>query len=213
MLLNSIKFIVDNSKEEFPMATGRPRAFNINEALKHALQVFWQKGYEGTSLEDLTKAMNINRSSLYSTFGSKEQLFYKVLDLYYEGPPRLTSEAFNEPSARAVVEKLLNVTADSVTNPSTPHGCLTVRGALACGEEAEPIRQELVSRRKAAEIALRQRLEQARSAGDIPSNSNPAALARYIMAIAQGMSIQAAGGANREELQDVIDSTMEAWPS
>ena len=89
------------------MATGRPRAFDINEALKNALQVFWQKGYEGTSLEDLTKAMNINRSSLYTTFGNKEQLFYKVLDLYYEGPPRLTSAAFNEPSARAVVEKLL----------------------------------------------------------------------------------------------------------
>lgn len=195
------------------MATGRPRAFDINESLKRALQVFWQKGYEGTSLADLTEAMNINRSSLYATFGSKEQLFYKVLDLYYEGPPRLTSSAFNEPSAHDVVERLLNVTADSVTNPSTPPGCLTVRGALACGEEAEPIRQELVTRRKAAETALRHRLEQGKSDGDLPSNSNPAALARYIMTIAEGMSIQAADGATRQELQDVIDSTMEAWPS
>lgn len=193
--------------------TGRPRTFDNTEALKRALQVFWQKGYEGTSLSDLTEAMKINRSSLYATFGSKEQLFHKVLDLYYEGPPKLTSAAFQEPTARAVVEQLLHSTADSVTNPSNPKGCLTIRGAIACGEEAEPIRQELVSRRVASEIALRHRLEQAKAAGDLPAGSNPAALARYIMTIAEGMSIRAADGATRDELQDVIDTTMQAWPS
>ncbi|AIQ11942.1 TetR/AcrR family transcriptional regulator [Paenibacillus durus] len=195
------------------MATGRPRTFDNTEALKSALQVFWEKGYEGASLSDLTEAMKINRSSLYATFGSKEQLFNQALDLYFEGPPKLTSAAFNEPTARAVVEKLLNVTADSVTNPSYPKGCLTIRGAIACGEDADMIRQELTSRRVETELALRRRFEQAESAGDLPAGSNPAALARYIMTISEGMSIRAADGSTRDELQDVIELTMKAWPS
>ncbi|MDT3428440.1 AcrR family transcriptional regulator [Paenibacillus forsythiae] len=195
------------------MATGRPRTFDNTEALKSALQVFWQKGYEGTSLSDLTEAMKINRSSLYATFGSKEQLFNQALDLYFEGPPKLTSAAFNESTARAVAERFLHVTADSVTNPSTPRGCLTIRGAIACGEDAESVRQELVSRRVESEMALRHRFEQAKSPGDLPAGSDPAALARYIMTIAEGMSIRAADGSTREELQDVIDIAMQAWPT
>lgn len=195
------------------MAGGRPRAFDIHTALERALELFWQKGYEGTSLSDLTGAMNINRSSLYTTFGSKEELFRKVLDLYFEGPPRLTGAALNEPTARAVVERLLSATADSVTDPSTPPGCLTVQGALSCGEEAEPIRQELISRRKASGTALRERFEQAKASGDLPVDSNPAALARFILTIAEGMSIQAADGASREDLQEVINVTLQAWPS
>ncbi|QWU17598.1 transcriptional regulator, TetR family [Paenibacillus sophorae] len=195
------------------MATGRPRTFDNTEALKSALQVFWEKGYEGSSLSDLTEAMKINRSSLYATFGSKEQLFNQALDLYFEGPPKLTGAAFNETTARAVVERLLNVTADSVTNPSTPKGCLTIRGAIACGEDAEVIRQELTSRRVETEMALRHRFEEAKSAGDLPAGSDPAALARYIMTITEGMSIRAADGSTRDELQDVIDITMQAWPS
>ncbi|AHV96365.1 TetR/AcrR family transcriptional regulator [Paenibacillus sabinae] len=195
------------------MATGRPRTFDNTEALERALQVFWEKGYEGASLSDLTEAMKINRSSLYATFGSKEQLFNQALDLYFEGPPKLTSAAFNEPTARAVVDKLLNVTADSVTNPSTPKGCLTIRGAIACGEDADVIRQELTSRRVGTEMALRHRFEQAKSVGDLPAGSNPAALARYIMTVTEGMSIRAADGSTRDELQDVIDLAMQAWPS
>ncbi|MBW7453970.1 TetR/AcrR family transcriptional regulator [Paenibacillus sepulcri] len=195
------------------MAGGRPRAFDIDIALESALRLFWQKGYEGTSLSDLTEAMNINRSSLYTTFGSKEELFRKVLDLYYEGPPSVTGAALHESTARAVAERLLSATADTVTDPATPPGCLTIQGALSCGEEAEPIRQELITRRKASGIALRQRFEQAKASGDLPAHSNPAALARFISTIAEGMSIQAADGASREELQEVIDTALQAWPS
>ncbi|WP_141433961.1 TetR/AcrR family transcriptional regulator [Bacillus sp. 03113] len=195
------------------MAVGRPRAFDIEGALEKALELFWRKGYEGTSLSDLTEAMNINRSSLYATFGSKEQLFQKALDLYFEGPPKATAAAFKEPTARQVVEKLLHVTADSVTNPETPPGCLTVQGALACGEESEAIKLELTSRRVDSEKALTIRLEKAKLDGDLPGNSNPSALARYILTLAFGMSIQAANGVTREQLQEIIEITMQSWPS
>src|SRR5436309_1319981 len=96
---------------------GRPRTFNIDEALDRALQVFWRKGYEGTSLSDLTRAMGINRPSLYAAFGDKQALFRKVLDRYAEGPAAYVREALQEPTARAVVERLLGGSIDLLTGP------------------------------------------------------------------------------------------------
>ena len=85
---------------------GRPRSFNADKALDRALQVFWRKGYEGTSLSELTKAMGINRPSL-AAFGDKEALFHKVLDRYAEGPAAYAMEALKEPTALAVVEDIV----------------------------------------------------------------------------------------------------------
>src|SRR5271155_1707756 len=143
------------------MAVGRPRAFDIDEALDRALKVFWQKGYEGASLPDLTKAMGINRPSLYAAFGNKEALFRKAIDRYVAGPACHVGEALKEPTARAVVERLLRGTIDLVTDSRTPWGCFRVKSALACGDTADAIRQDLVKRRAAGEAALRERFERA----------------------------------------------------
>ena len=160
------------------MAKGRPRTFDVDQALDCALKVFWRKGYEGTSLHDLTEAMGINRPSLYAAFGNKEELFRKALDRYAAGPAAHMREALEEPTARAVVERLLRKTADVLTDPCHPPGCLAVQGALSCGEAAESIRQELNSRRSASEAALRERFERAKSetrpaAGRRPRRSRP----------------------------------------
>src|SRR5215470_5642962 len=128
------------------MPGGRPRTFDMDKALDRALDVFWRKGYEGTSLSDLTKAMGINRPSLYAAFGNKANLFRKALDRYDDGPATYVHEALDEPTAHAVVERLLRGAVDLLTDPCTPPGCLMVQGALACGEAADPIRQELASR-------------------------------------------------------------------
>ncbi len=191
---------------------GRPRSFDTDKALDRALQVFWRKGYEGASLSDLTKAMGINRPSLYAAFGDKEALFRKALDRYAEGPASYVGEALKEPTGRAVAERLLRGAADVLTDAHNPRGCLWVQGALACGKGADPVRQELISRRTAGEAALRQRLKRAKSQGDLPPDSNPADLARYIATIIQGMAVQAAGGASRDELQRVIQTALRAWP-
>jgi len=100
----------------------------------------------------------------------------------------------------------------SVTDPRTPAGCLTVQGALASGPDAEPIRSELTARRLGAEAALRARLQRARKDGDLAGDADPADLARYINTIAQGLAVQAAGGATSRQLHHVVDIALRAWP-
>lgn len=194
------------------MPRGRPREFDLDQALDRALHVFWCKGYEGASLDDLTQAMGISRPSLYAAFGNKEALFHRVLDRYLEGFAGHVREALEAPTARAVVEKLLYRTADLLSDPAHPAGCLLVQGALACGETAEPIRRELAARRLTGELALRHRFERAVAEGDLSPEASSADLARFISTVAQGMSVQAAGGAGREELRRVAETALTAWP-
>lgn len=193
------------------MPVGRPRAFDIDKALDQALNLFWRKGYEGASLSDLTRAMRINRPSLYAAFGNKESLFCKAMDRYAEGPAAFVREALNEKTARAVVERLFQGEIELLTDPRNPGGCLAVHGALACGDAADSIRKELVKRRAGREEALRKRLERARSEGDLPGRASPADFARYITTVMQGMAVQAASGASRRELQRVAETAMRAW--
>jgi AcrR family transcriptional regulator len=191
---------------------GRPREFDVEKALDRALRVFWRKGYEGASLADLTEAMGINRPSLYAAFGSKEGLFRRALDRYADGPAAYVRDALNEPTARAVAERLLNGAIDLLANPRNPRGCLAVQGALACGEEADCVRRDLIARRRAGEARLRERFERAVSEGDLPADVDCAAFARYLVTVIHGMAVQAAGGARREDLRRVAEWALRAWP-
>jgi AcrR family transcriptional regulator len=191
---------------------GRPRSFDADQALDRALQVFWRRGYEGTSLSDLTAAMGINRPSLYAAFGDKEALFRKALDRYAEGQAPYVKEALEQPTARRVVESLLRDAAVLLTDTRNPPGCLNVQGALACGGDAEPVRRELALRRVAAQKVLGVRLKQAQAEGDLPADANPAELARYVATVLHGMSVQAASGATRAELLRVAHTALQAWP-
>jgi AcrR family transcriptional regulator len=191
---------------------GRPRSFDVDEALDRAMHVFWHKGYEGTSLSDLTEAMGVNRPSLYAAFGGKESLFRKALDRYAEHPSSYVDEALEEPTARRVAEHMLEGALDLQTHPHTPLGCLFVQGALAVGEEAAPVRQEVTARRTAGESAIRERFERAIAEGDLPPGTDAAALARYIRTVVYGMAVQAADGASREELRKVAAIALKAWP-
>jgi AcrR family transcriptional regulator len=189
---------------------GRPRAFDPDVALDRAMYVFWAKGYEGASLSSLTRAMRINRPSLYAAFGNKEQLFRKVLDRYMDGPVAWFGKALAASKARDVVEQIFLSTARMADDPRIPAGCLMVQGALACGDASA--RKEVAARRAAAEAALRRRLQRAKREGDLPKNSDPGELAGYVMTVVRGMAVQSADGASRDQLRRVAQIALHAWP-
>lgn len=192
---------------------GRPREFDADEALDKALNVFRQKGFEGASLPDLTRAMGINRPSLYAAFGNKEELFRKALDRYMEQGMKSLHTALSEPTAYCAVEKILTGIADGSACSKTPKGCLLVQGALACGDGAQMIRQELAARRRQVEFLFRQRFERAIADGDLPPDTSASDLAGFIATVIQGMSVQSSGGASREALLGIARMTLKAVPA
>jgi AcrR family transcriptional regulator len=194
------------------MPKGRPRQFNADAALDAALQLFWRHGYEGTSLAALTKAMEINVPSLYAAFGNKEALFRKALDRYLQRPASYLPKALEAPTARAAAQRLFKGAINMVMNPRHADGCLLVQGALVSGPGAKAIQKELTRRRVGAEAAVRQRFEQAIAAGELPPGVDAERLAKYIVTVLWGMSVQAAGRATRAELEAVARMAMRAWP-
>ncbi len=191
---------------------GRQREFDVDAALCLALRVFWQKGFEGASLTDLTEAMGITRPSLYAAFGNKEELFRKALDRYQSNYLDFAREALDAPTARAVAERLLFGYADALTDRSHPPGCLGTNSALACSEYGEPIRRELVARRAAQLEALRRRLDQALQSGDLPANTDPLEIAEYLSTVALGMAVQATSGADRATLRRIATRALACLP-
>ena len=192
---------------------GRPPAFDHDEALEQALQLFWQHGYEGTSMAELMQAMDMNKPSIYAAFGNKEELFRKALQRYLAGPVAYAVEALQAPTAYQVVEKFLTASVTLLASRPSPQGCLIVQGALSCGEGSALIRQELTEYRKRFEAALRQRFEQARADGDLAAEAEPADLARFVATVHQGLSVQAASGATREEMMAVVELALKSWPA
>lgn len=191
----------------------RPRAFDIDDATERALLIFWEKGYEGTSLGDLTAAMGINRPSLYAAFGNKEGLFRRALERYVAGPAAAATAALEDASAREAARRIMRLYSDAAMYADRPRGCLLVQGALACGEESKSIRAALAETRHAAEAALTRRFERAKREGELGPDERPADLARYIWTICYGLSVQAAGGATCEQMRRVVQLAMRVWPS
>ena len=176
------------------------------------MTVFWTKGYEGTSLSDLTEAMGINRPSLYAAYGNKQELFSKALERYGEGPASYERKALARPTAREVTEGLLRGAADVQTAPNTPAGCLATLGTTYCADDSSPVGAMLIASRLTGHAAIRERLERARAEGDLPADADPKALTHYIGTVVCGMAVLAASGATREELERVIELAMRAWP-
>jgi AcrR family transcriptional regulator len=195
------------------MRTGRPRSFCKDEALDKAMTVFWRQGYEGASMADLTKAMGINSPSLYACFGSKEGLFKTVLERYDQRRATFMASVLEAPSAERVAEAYLMGVAGfaSDTSGRNPPGCLMLQGGLSCGDNVIP--DTLARHRAEKEGMLRARFEVARKSGDLPKGCDPAALARYLMVMANGISVQASAGASLKELQEVATIALANWPS
>lgn len=192
------------------MGMGRPREFDAETALDQAMEVFWRHGYEGATIAQLTEAMGINPPSLYACFGNKEGLLKAALDRYTTLRNIWMDEVVAAPTARQVAERMLMGIADKQTDPANPPGCLLVQGGIACGTGSENVPFELAARRAQNEDQLRDRFVRAKAEGDLKESVDPAALARYVSAVAVGMGVMASSGANREALRQVADVAVQA---
>jgi AcrR family transcriptional regulator len=148
---------------------GRPRAFDLDEAVDRVLELFWRQGYAATTVTDLTAAIGINPPSLYKAFGSKQELFERAVQRYAE------------------------------------LGCLTIQGGTACRDGEHEITDLLTALRHATQDALEHRFEQLKADGGLRADQSASALARYAATVAQGLAVQAGGGATREELTTVVE--------
>ena len=191
---------------------GRPREFDTELALGAALRVFWAKGYEGASLSDLTDEMGITRPSLYAAFGNKETLFRQALDLYERDKLTYIGDAIEAPTARAVAERLLMGSVDAATTGDCK-GCMGVIASVACQSVEPSIRDDVNARAESSRRAIIARMQQAIDAGEFRVATEAEAITRYLLAIMQGISVQAQSGASREELLQVADSALLSWPS
>ena len=191
---------------------GRPRTFDADAALDRAMRVFWEQGYEGASLADLTTAMGITRTSMYAAFGNKEQLFRLALQRYTEGPASYGVRALREPTAWEVATRFLAGSVAATTATDCPPGCLGVQGSLVSGDTAHPIRDLLADWRQGAVDLLRERFQRAVDDRDLPAEADPALLARYLITVSNGIAVQAATGVGPEELAQVADAALRNWP-
>lgn len=193
-------------------SAGRPREFDMDKALDGALRVFWLKGYDGASLSDLTKAMGINRPSMYAAFGNKEQLYCKTLDRYSNSRGERLNEFSAAPTARESVELLLRDTVEKVTDPKNPGGgCFGVQGAMTCFNMSRRVKEHIGDTHMALERLLRERFNRAIEAGELPRGS-AVDLARLCAVMIQGLALQAKSGSSRKELRRVVDLYLETWP-
>jgi AcrR family transcriptional regulator len=192
---------------------GRPREFEREKVLRKAMHLFWERGYEGTSLSDLTKAMGIASASIYACFGSKESLFREALALYgttAAAPPRRALS--DKPTARAAIEAMLQATADSITRPDEPHGCMLVLAAPIGGRENRRVRAFLAGLRRDMCGAIKDRLARGVADGDVAASpSRIDAIARYYTTVVEGLSVQTCDGASHADLEAVISCAMAGW--
>lgn len=193
---------------------GRPRSFHRDLALDAATLLFWERGYEATSIGELTGAMGIRPGSLYAAFGDKMTLFKEVVEHYGRSPVgAFVGVALDEePSARAAFARILHEAADVYPDPAHPAGCLTISAATNVArpsEEAEVFLRDLRNRNLAAFEA---RLGQARRDGELPASADPRRLAAFFAAVIQGMSQRARDGASADELRATADLALAVWP-
>ena len=194
---------------------GRPRTFDLDEALDRAVEVFWKHGFQDASLHELTAAMGLSKPSLYAAFGDKEALYLKTLERYVARLVERHAAALDgETDGRRAVQGFLRSLAAMLADPELPGGCFIINGTADCGGSTIPASVELALREalQGSESMVRERLQRAQRDGDLPAHANPDAMAAMFASIIAGLAVMAKSGAPMAKLETVIDAAMAVWP-
>jgi AcrR family transcriptional regulator len=194
-------------------ARGRPKTFDRSVALEQAMKLFWERGYIGTSFDDLIDAMGISPSSFYNTFGSKERLYQEAAEAYaVQSRACFAAELEAATDTKTAFHRTLTRVAHEITRDDLPTGCMI---SLACTQvppALESVRQMMAGYRSGAEAAMAERIQRGIREGDVPSSVNVQALAAFYSALSRGMAVLARDGATRDRLQEIVEIGMQAWP-
>jgi AcrR family transcriptional regulator len=210
-------------RERDPVATGcgetkrgrgRPAVFDRAKALTKAMKLFWERGYEGTSFDELIAAMGISASSFYNSFGSKEALYCEATRHYLEWAGQWFNAILHDPSidTKTAFARLFEATADEFTRGDHPPGCMISLAGTHCSPGMTNIRDMMAEHRAFSESAMAERIRKGVAAGDMPKDTGCEMLAAYYSAVARGLAVQARDGASREKLSEIGRLAMRAWP-
>jgi len=192
--------------------TGRPRSFDRDVAIAVAMRLFWQYGFEGTSIATLTDGMGITAPSLYAAFGDKRQLFREAVTRYLGGATAVVRTIAGAATSYDAARDLLAAAAVGDTGDDTPPGCLLASSIVTCSAGSADMREELAEIRRGIEAALRTRIERDIEGGVLPVETDAEALAGHVFAVVQGMSTLAKDGANRNKLLRIVEGVLALWP-
>lgn len=205
--------MIDIKKDEPLRKRGRPRLLDREEGLDIASMLFWEHGYEGTSIADLTKAMGVTPPSLYATYGSKEELYRQSLDHAIARDAMRRSEALQgEMTAYEALAFYLHDVAQGISDPAKPKGCMVSTAVLQHAEGSESVARDVAARREASIQMVKARFDRAVAEGELPSKTDTDSLARFYGAVVQGMSAQACDGACTDTLKRLVEIALSAWP-
>jgi AcrR family transcriptional regulator len=194
---------------------GRPAVFDRSKALQEAMKLFWERGYEGTSFDDLIAAMGISASSFYNSFSSKEALYCEATQSYREWAGQWFFAILNDPSTdtRTAFALLFEATAEEFTCSDHPLGCMISLAGTHCSPGMKNIRDMMADHRAFSESAMAARIRKGIADGDVPTGTDCELLAAYYSAVARGLAVQARDGTSREKLAEIGRLAMRAWPA
>jgi TetR/AcrR family transcriptional repressor of nem operon len=186
----------------------RPKEFDPDQALDKAMEVFWRKGYEATSIEDLVTRMGINRGSLYETYGDKQQLFLAAMDRYCNGMAAERLKLLEQPGP--ALDTIKNFVRDMVRMALATRrkGCLIANTAMELASHEKAIGDRVICALGDVEEAFFKALQRAKANGELRKDQNPRALARYLTTMLQGVIVMYKAGTSTEALRDAVETAL-----